>query len=48
MRPLVIIIGPTAVGKSALGVELALRLDGEIISGDSVQEIGRASCRERV
>ena len=37
MRPLVIIIGPTAVGKSALGVELALSLNGEIISGDSVQ-----------
>jgi tRNA dimethylallyltransferase len=37
MQPLIIIIGPTAVGKSALGVELALRLDGEIISGDSVQ-----------
>ncbi len=37
MHPLIIIIGPTAVGKSALGVELALKLDGEIISGDSVQ-----------
>lgn len=37
MKPLIIIIGPTAVGKSALGVELALALDGEIISGDSVQ-----------
>lgn len=37
MFPLVIIVGPTAVGKSALGVELAKALDGEIISGDSVQ-----------
>ncbi|RJE48011.1 MULTISPECIES: tRNA (adenosine(37)-N6)-dimethylallyltransferase MiaA [unclassified Dehalobacter] len=37
MKPLIVIIGPTAVGKSALGVELALRLNGEIISGDSVQ-----------
>ncbi|MGI5901896.1 MAG: tRNA (adenosine(37)-N6)-dimethylallyltransferase MiaA [Desulfitobacteriia bacterium] len=36
MKPLIIIVGPTAVGKSALGVELALALDGEIISGDSV------------
>jgi tRNA dimethylallyltransferase len=34
---LVVIIGPTAVGKSALGVELALKIGGEIISGDSVQ-----------
>ncbi|NLI94006.1 MAG: tRNA (adenosine(37)-N6)-dimethylallyltransferase MiaA [Peptococcaceae bacterium] len=37
MQPLIIIIGPTAVGKSALGVELALQIQGEIISGDSVQ-----------
>ncbi len=37
IQPLVIIIGPTAVGKSALGVELALAIGGEIISGDSVQ-----------
>lgn len=37
MLPLVVIVGPTAVGKSALGVELAKALDGEIISGDSVQ-----------
>ncbi|NLP45049.1 MAG: tRNA (adenosine(37)-N6)-dimethylallyltransferase MiaA [Peptococcaceae bacterium] len=37
MQPLVIIVGPTAVGKSALGVELALKVNGEIISGDSVQ-----------
>lgn len=34
---IVVIVGPTAVGKSALAVELATRLDGEIISGDSVQ-----------
>lgn len=37
LRPLIIIVGPTAVGKSALGVELALKFNGEIISGDSVQ-----------
>ena len=37
IQPLIIIIGPTAVGKSALAVELALAIDGEIISGDSVQ-----------
>lgn len=35
--PLVIIIGPTGVGKSALGIALAQELGGEIISGDSVQ-----------
>lgn len=35
--PLVVIAGPTAVGKSKIAVELALRLNGEIISADSVQ-----------
>lgn len=37
MIPLVIIAGPTASGKTALSVELAHRLDGEIISADSMQ-----------
>ena len=32
-----VICGPTASGKTALGVELAKRLDGEIISADSMQ-----------
>lgn len=37
-RPRVIaIVGPTAVGKTALSVELAKRLNGEIISCDSMQ-----------
>lgn len=36
-KPLIIIVGPTAIGKSALAVELALELQGEIISGDSIQ-----------
>jgi len=33
--PLVVILGPTAVGKTTLSIELAGRLDGEIISADS-------------
>jgi tRNA dimethylallyltransferase len=33
----VAIVGPTASGKSTLGIEVALRLDGEIINCDSVQ-----------
>ena len=37
MYPLVIIIGPTGIGKSALGLALAQEIGGEIISGDSVQ-----------
>ena len=35
--PLITIIGPTASGKTALAVALAVRLDAEIISGDSRQ-----------
>ena len=33
---LVVILGPTATGKSKCGIELARRLSGEIISGDSM------------
>lgn len=36
-RPLIILTGPTAVGKTALSIELAKRLNGEIISADSMQ-----------
>jgi tRNA dimethylallyltransferase len=36
-RRLVIILGPTGVGKSAAAVEHALRLGGEIINADSMQ-----------
>ena len=32
---LVAIVGPTATGKSALAIELAQHLDGEVISCDS-------------
>lgn len=35
--PLVIIVGPTAVGKTALSIEVAKRISGEIISGDAIQ-----------
>lgn len=35
--PLLVLLGPTAVGKTALAVELAARLNGEVISGDSMQ-----------
>lgn len=33
----IVIVGPTASGKSAVGIELALRLGGEIVSADSMQ-----------
>lgn len=35
--PVVVIVGPTAVGKTKTGIELAKAFDGEIVSGDSVQ-----------
>ena len=36
-QPLIILTGPTASGKTALSVELAKRIGGEIISADSMQ-----------
>lgn len=35
--PLLVLVGPTAVGKTAVSIALAQRLGGEIISGDSMQ-----------
>ncbi len=36
-EPLVIVVGPTAVGKTALSIRLAARFQGEIVSADSRQ-----------
>lgn len=52
MYRLVIIAGPTAVGKTAVSVETAALIGGEIISADSVQvyqgmDIGTAKIRPR-
>ena len=35
--PVVAVVGPTASGKTALAVEIALKLGGEVISADSMQ-----------
>ncbi len=35
--PLIVVLGPTASGKSALGIALAQRFSGEIVSADSRQ-----------
>ncbi|MCX6958112.1 MAG: tRNA (adenosine(37)-N6)-dimethylallyltransferase MiaA [Verrucomicrobiae bacterium] len=37
LQPVVCIVGPTSVGKSTLSIELARRLDGEIIGVDAFQ-----------
>lgn len=36
-QKLIVLIGPTAVGKTKLSIELAKHFNGEIISGDSMQ-----------
>lgn len=37
-KPLVVVVlGPTASGKTSLGIEIAEKLDGEIVSADSMQ-----------
>lgn len=36
-HPVVAVVGPTATGKSDLGIELALRLGGEVINADASQ-----------
>ena len=50
--PLLVIVGPTAVGKTALSLSLAQAFRGEIVSGDSMQvyrgmEVGTAKPRKR-
>ncbi|MCJ8006356.1 tRNA (adenosine(37)-N6)-dimethylallyltransferase MiaA [Lederbergia wuyishanensis] len=37
MQKIIVIVGPTAVGKTKLSIETAKRFNGEIISGDSMQ-----------
>ena len=36
MKEIIVIVGPTGVGKTKLSIELAKKLDAEIINGDSV------------
>lgn len=49
-KPLIVLTGPTAVGKTKLSISLAKALDGEVISADSMQvykymDIGSAKIR---
>ena len=51
-QPVVILVGPTAVGKTNLSIQLAKSLNAEIISGDSMQvykgmDIGTAKINEQ-
>ena len=36
-RPLIVLAGPTAVGKSELSIALAKQIGGAVISADSIQ-----------
>lgn len=50
-RNLILIVGPTAIGKTSISIELAKRINGEIISADSMQiykkmNIGTAKVRD--
>jgi len=36
-KPLIVITGPTASGKTALSIETAKKIDGEIVNADSMQ-----------
>jgi tRNA dimethylallyltransferase len=50
-KKLIVLIGPTAVGKTALSIYLAKKFNGEIISGDSMQiyrgmDIGTAKIKK--
>lgn len=50
-QPLIILTGPTAVGKTELSINLAKKINGEIISADSIQvyrhmDIGSAKITE--
>lgn len=51
MKKVIVIVGPTASGKTKLSVELAKKINAEIINGDSVQvyqrlDIGSAKIKE--
>ena len=51
MKDIIVIVGPTGIGKTKLSIELAKRLDAEIINGDSVSiykdlDIGSAKVTE--
>ncbi|MBQ8219394.1 MAG: tRNA (adenosine(37)-N6)-dimethylallyltransferase MiaA [Bacilli bacterium] len=51
MNKIIVIVGPTGVGKTKLSIELAKKYDGEIINGDAIQiykglDIGSAKVTE--
>ena len=52
MEKVIVIVGPTGVGKTKLSIELAKKMNGEIINADSMQvyrglDIGTAKIKEK-
>lgn len=52
MKKVLVIVGPTASGKTSVGVECAKKFNGDVISGDSIQiykklDIGSAKITEK-
>ena len=52
-NPVIVIVGPTASGKTDVAQEIARRVNGEVISADSMQiykgmDIEQASCLNRI
>ncbi|WP_066496967.1 tRNA (adenosine(37)-N6)-dimethylallyltransferase MiaA [Abyssisolibacter fermentans] len=50
-KPIIILVGPTAVGKTSISIDVAKKVNAEIISGDSMQiykymDIGTAKVKE--
>ena len=43
LKPIIVILGATATGKSKLAVEMSSKFSGEIISADSMQVRGVSS-----
>ena len=46
-KPLIILTGPTAVGKTKLSIELAKKIGGEIISASTVRALLKAGETEK-
>ena len=44
-KPIIVLTGPTAVGKTEISIELAKAAGGEIISADSMQTDGYWNCK---
>ena len=47
-RPLIVLVGPTAIGKSHVAIEVAKTLGTEVLTADSTQVYPRHGSNDRV